>query len=151
MADLQAIKDEIVNNPAAMPYLAFVEGNDVAIAEVLNNANGNNPRTVNNDTVSTGDVRGATTYDAFDGLTASEENYLSWLTVDGVIPVNADTLKTLAGIGGNSLWAVGDRPTMEPRMTALMQFAGSRAQEIADTLGTSNVSPSQVRDARLLP
>jgi len=40
---------------------------------------------------------------------------------------------------------------MEPRMVALMQFTGSRAQEIKDTLGASVVTPADIRDARLLP
>ena len=151
MANLQAIKDEITNNPVAMPYPAFTPENDAAVSAVMNNADGTNPRTVNRETVDTGLIRGATTFDAFDGLVAAEENYIQWITVNGVIPVNDDTLKNFAGIGGNSLWAVADRPTMEPRMAALMQFTGSRAQEISDTLGTSNVSPVNVRDARLLP
>ncbi|GAG17138.1 unnamed protein product, partial [marine sediment metagenome] len=40
---------------------------------------------------------------------------------------------------------------MNAAMTALMQFSGSRAQEISDLLGASSISPADVRDARLLP
>lgn len=32
--------------------------NDAANAVVINNADGNNPRTIDNDTVDTGDIRG---------------------------------------------------------------------------------------------
>lgn len=149
--DLQALKDEFVNNPASMPYLALTAENDVANADVINNHDGNNPRTVNNDSVDTGDVRGVTTYEAFDGLTASEEAWYSWLSQNGRIPVNDDTLQQLAGIGGTSFWGVADRPIMEPRMAALMQRQGSRAEEIRDTLGTSFVTPSDVANARNLP
>lgn len=148
--DLQALDTEITTDPVSMGYPAQVDSaSDVATADILNNASGANPRTVNFDNVDTGAIRGATTFDAFDGLTASEENWFSWLTQNGVIPVNADTLQNLAGVGGNSKWGVADRPVMEPRMLALMQFQGSRAQEIADTLGASSVTPVNVRDARL--
>ena len=151
MANLQAIKDEITNNPVAMPYPAFIDGNDVAISEIMNNSAGTSPRTVNNESVDTGLIRGATTFEAFDGLVAAEETYIQWITVNGVIPVNDDTLKNFAGVGGNSLWAVADRLTMEPRMLSLMQFQGSRAQEIAATIGTSSVTPSDIANARNLP
>ena len=108
------------------------------------------PRTVNNDTVDTGAIRGETTYDAFNGLTAAEEAWFSWLTQNGVIPVNADTLANLAGIGGDSKWQLGDRAVMEPRMTALMQRLGSRAEELKATIGVSSWSPFDVSQARQL-
>jgi hypothetical protein len=149
--DLQALKDEITLNPVAMPYPSFTPENDAAIADVLNNADGSNPRTVNNSSVDTGDIRGATTYDAFDGLTTAEKDWFTWLTQNGEIPVNDDTLVNLAGIGGTSKWAVADRPVMEPRMTALMQRIGSRAEEISDLLGKSFITPSDVANARNLP
>ena len=149
--DLQALKDEIQNNPAAMPYLAFTDANDAANADILNNVSGTNTRTVNNETVMAADVRSQTTFDAFDGLTAAEEAWLSWLTGGETIAVTVDTLANLAGIGGTSKWATNDRATMEPRMAALMQRDGSRAEEIRDTLGVDFVTPSDVANARNLP
>lgn len=151
--DLQALKDELTTNPASMPYLALDAGNDVVNAEVINNADGTNPRTVNNKTVDTGDIRGNTTFDAFDGLVTAEQAWFEWLTINGVIPVNAETLQQLAGIptANDSIWAIAERDAMNAAMAALMQFQGSRAQEIEDTLGASSVSPANVRDARLLP
>ena len=151
MIDLQALKDEFTNNPAALPYPAFTDQNDQANADVINNINGVAPRTVNNDTVETGDIRGQTTFDAFDGLVTAEQAWFEWLTQNGVIPVTADTLVQLAGIGGNSFWATADRPTMEPRMTALMQRIDSRAQELRDSLGVGFITPSDVANARNLP
>ena len=153
MADLQALKDEINNNPVSMPYPAFVDGNDVAIADIINNIDGTNPRTVNRDTVDTGDIRGNTTFNGFDGLVTAEQAWFEWLTANGVIPVNAETLQQLAGIPTDtaSIWAVGERTQMNAAMTALMQFQGSRAQEIEDILVASSISPADVRDARLLP
>jgi hypothetical protein len=151
--DLQALKNEITDNPVSISYVPFIEGNDVANAEVINNANGNNPRTVNKETVDTGDIRGNTSFDGFDGLVAAEQDWVAWLTQNGTIPVNTDTLQQLAGIptANSSIWAVAERAEMNAAMAALMQFQGSRAQELSDTLGASSVSPSDVRDARLLP
>lgn len=153
MADLQAIKTEFTTNPASMPYLAFTEANAVANADIINNTDGANPRTVNNEKVDTGDIRGNTTFAGFDGLVVAEQAWFEWLTANGEIPVNAETLQQLAGVptANGSIWAAADRNAMNAAMQALMQFQGSRAQEIKDTLGTSYVSPTQVRDAVNLP
>ena len=150
MADIQAIITEFQTNPASMPYLAFIPDNAVANAEIINNSNGSNPRTVNRDTIQTADIRASVTYDAFDGLTASEESWLRWATTGEELAVTADTLAALAGIGGSSRWAAADRAAMEPRIAALMQYQGSRAEEIKDVLGASSVSPSEIRDAASL-
>ncbi len=149
--DLAALKDEIDTNPVSMPYPPFVPANDAAIADVLNNADGTNARTVPEESVESGRLRAATTFDAFDGLTASEETWFRWLTSSGEITVTDDILANLAGIGGTSKWAVADRPTMEPRMAELMQRPGSRAEEIRDVLGVGSVTPSDVANARQLP
>ena len=136
-----------------MSYLAFTDVNDVANADIINNADGTNPRTVNNGNVDTGDIRGNVTFDGYDGLVAAEQAWFSWLTQSGTIPVNDDTLQQLAGIptSTGSIWAVADRTVMNAAMTALMQETnGSRAQELKDTLGVSSVTPSQVADARRL-
>ena len=151
--DLQAIKDELTNNPIALPYLAVDPANAVANAIVLNNSDGANPRTINNATVDTADMRGQTTFDAFDGLVTAEQAWFEWLTINGVIPVTTDTLQQLAGIPTDtgSIWAVAERTLMNARMTALMQRTGSRAEEISDLLGTSSPTPAEVRDASSLP
>jgi len=152
MSNIQAIKDEVDTNPAGLPYLALTERNSVANANVINNARNLNPRTVNNDTVDTSDIRGNVTFDAFDGLVATEQSWLEWLTANGIIPVTDDTLQQLAGIptANGSIWAASDRVAMNAAMTSLMQFTGSRAQEIQDIIGTSRVSPEQMREATKL-
>lgn len=150
MIDLAALKSEIQNNPASMPYPAFVAANDAAIADVLNNSSGQHPRTVNRDAIRTADFLAATTYAAFDGLTASEEAWYRTLTNAEDIAVTADTLQSWAGIGGTSLWPTAARATMEPRIAALMRYQGSRAEEIRSTLGVSFVTPSDVANARAL-
>lgn len=151
--NLQALKDEITINPASMPYPAFTPENDVAIANIGNNADGTNPRTVNNDSVDTGDIRGNTSFSAFDGLVAAEQAWFEWLTANGLIPVNSETLQQLAGIptATGSIWAVADRDAMNAAMTALMQRVGSRAEELKATIGVSVWTPSDVANARNLP
>ena len=150
--NLQALKDEFTNNPVSLPYPPFIPENDAANSEVINNHDGSNPRTVNNDSVDTGEIRGNTTFDGFDGLTTAEQAWFEWLTVNGVIPVNAETLQQLAGIptANGSIWAAAERTEMNAAMAALMQRQGSRAEEIADTLGVSFVTPSHVAAARNL-
>jgi hypothetical protein len=149
--DLQALKTEFQTNPVGMPYLAFVDGNDTANADIINNADGSNPRTVNNQNVDTGLIRGNVTFDAFDGLVVAEQSWFEWLTANGVIPVNAETLQQLAGIptATGSIWAAADRTAMNAAMTALMQRNVSRAEEIVDTIGSGTITGSVVRDARL--
>lgn len=141
--DLQALKTELQTDPISMGYLPLLEENDVANAGIINDPT---QRTINNDTIDTSDFVGATTFDAYDGLTASETSYYDMITNRERIAVTPDTLANLAGIGGVSKWATSNRATMEPRVAALMQYQGSRAEE----LGLGNVQPVDVRNARLL-
>lgn len=149
--DLQALKDEITGNPASLPYPAFTAANDAAIADVINNVGNVAPRTVDKDTINAADFVAATTFGAYDGLTASETAYYDMIVGRDTIAVTADTKQNWAALGGASIWATADKSTMEPRIAALMQYTGSRAQEIRDTLGVSFVTPSDVASARQLP
>ncbi len=148
--DLAALKTELQTDPVGLGYV-FDEANDASNADILNNANGDKPRTVDNNDIAASDFVAQTTFDAYDGLTAAETAYYDMLVSRERIAVTADTKANLAGIGGTSRWATADRPTMEPRVTALMQRTGSRAEELRDTLGVSLVTPSQVAQARQLP
>ena len=145
----QAINNEVTTNPVGLPYLAMTVENAVANANVINNTDAANPRTVEQDSVDSGDIRGATTFDAFDGLVAAPQAWLEWLTGSGDISVTEDSLQKLAGvpIPNDSIWAASDRDEMNPAMEALMLYQGSRAQEIDDVLGGSYVSPDDMRTA----
>ena len=155
--DLQALADEYTVNPVSMPYLAFTTENSVDNADIINNADGANPRTVKYHDVSTGDIRATVTLEGFDGLVTVNQAYLEWLTGGGSggadsgagLLVNAEILQNLAGvpIPSDSIWAAADRDEMNAAMAALMQYEGSRAQEIEDVLGVSVVTPSDVRAA----
>ena len=137
---LTELKAELDTDPAGIGYagLGWPSSGDQEIADALNNP----AFTVNHTEVSTKDMKAQTPFDALDGLAASEESYYTWLTGGETISVTTELLQDWAGVGGTSRWAVADRSLMEPRMVALMQFTGSRA-EVLWGEGTS-VSASQV-------
>jgi hypothetical protein len=87
---------------------------------------------INQATVNTGLIRGATTLGAFGGLNVDEKDWFSWLTANGEIPVNAETLQQLAGVpdSAGSMWLLADRPAMNAAMEAIMRKWGSRAEEL---------------------
>jgi hypothetical protein len=153
MTDIQALKTELTTDPVSMPYLPLTAENDAANADIINNADGTYPRTATNENVDSDDIRGSTTFDAFDGLVLATQAWFEWLTGSGQVPVNDETIQKLAGIPvtNDSIWAAADRDEMNPAMAALMQFEGSRAQEISDVLETSTITASDVADARQLP
>ena len=131
-----ALKDEIVNDPLGLGYKNSATPNDwkgdQVIADIINNADGNNPRTVNFETADTGDIRSTVEFDWFDGLVTSSQAWFEWLTANGHIQVNAHMLQQLAGIptATGSIWAAADRTAANAAMAALLQFTGSRAQEL---------------------
>lgn len=131
MADytIEALAAEINNDPIGIGYkVNGVWKGDQEIADLLNSRTPG--YTVNRTVVKSSDIRSLTTFEAFDGLTVAEENWLRWLTSGEEVAVTSDTLMNLAGVGGDSKWATADEPTMEPRMQALMQFTGSRAEAL---------------------
>lgn len=144
--NLTALKSELENDPVAIGYLktggVLDHQFDAANADLINDPT---TSTVDNLSVEASDVRGQTTFDAFDGLTASETEWFSWLTASGEIPVTTELLSDLAGIGGISRWANADRPVMEPRMVALMRRSGSRG-EVLFGVGTT-ITPSDIANA----
>ncbi len=141
-----ALKDEIVADSLALEYKNSATPNDwkgdQVIADIINNADGTNPRTLNQERVDTGDIRSDTTFEGFEGLVTVEQAWFEWLTANGSIKVNAEMLQKLAGspIASDSIWAVSDRAEMNAAMLALMQFIGSRALE----LWNKSVSPGDV-------
>ncbi len=131
-----ALKTEIDTDPLGLGYKnSPTPGDwkgDQVIADLINNANGTTPRTVNHANVDTGDIRSDVEFAWFDGLVIAEQSWLEWLTANGSIKVNAHMLQQLAGIptATDSIWAAADRDAANAAMTSLMQFTGSRAQEL---------------------
>ena len=125
---IQALADEINNDPLAIGYKNPDTSwkSDQEIVDLINAAN----YTLNNDEVSASDVRALTTFDAFDGLTVAEVDYFKWLTSGEMITVTDDVLAVLGGVGGSSIWATGEQALMETRMQGILQYTGSRAQQL---------------------
>lgn len=140
---IEALAAEIINDPDGVGYknADSTWKNDQVIADMMNLAS----RTLPVSSIPAADVRAATTFDAFDGLTTAEESWFRWLTSGESITITPDTLAALSGIGGGSVWAAADRNAMEARMAAILQYQGSRAEEL---FGRGfQVSPSMVGQA----
>lgn len=82
-------------------------------------------------------VRSSTTYDAYNTLAIDEQEWLRWITgSNGVqeenLLVTADLRKQLYGDGTptDSMWAVAQRDAMVAAMDALINVAGSRAEQL---------------------
>ena len=144
--DLQALRTELDTDPLTYGYSTLTDGD---AADAMNNMDDAHGRTVNNDDVDTGLIRGSISYDAFQGLATAEEAWFKWLTANGVIPVTADSLQQLAGIptANDAIWAVADRTEANAAMAALMTRVASRAIELFGV----PVSARNVIDARALP
>lgn len=134
---LQALRDEMVNDPRGYGYAADLSsGNDAGLVTRLNTRrDGTNvPPAIqlSNATADTEAIRAAVTKAAYDGLTTGDRSWLNWLTGAGSIVVNADNLQTLAGIptSTGSVWSTGTRTAMNAAMDALLRYFGSRSQEL---------------------
>lgn len=147
-AQIAQLKTELQTDPRGYGYNAAVR-NDTDMAEKINRvrdgAAGNvpsNPTAAGGSTdgkikiqaaaVDTGAMRAATTYAAYNGLTAGDRAFFNWLTGAGAISVNADNLQSLAGVptATGSIWATADRAVMNAAMDLLLRPYGSRGAEL---------------------
>jgi hypothetical protein len=140
MADftLQALNDEIDNDPLAIGYkVGAVWKGDAVIAALINAPN----YTIDRNGVPAADIRATTTYAAYDTLSIDEQEWTRWMSAgDGEVTVTADMKLQLSGripatngVGGtgtnaSSFWAAAHRDVMAPAMLALIEVPGSRAE-----------------------
>jgi hypothetical protein len=140
MADftLQALNDEIDNDPLALGYkVGAVWKADDVIAGLINAPN----YIIDRNGVPAADIRAAMTYAAYDTLSIDEQEWMSMMSAgDGEMRVTADMKLQLSGripavngVGGtgddsSSFWAAAHRTVMAPAMLALIEVAGSRAE-----------------------
>lgn len=129
-ADLLALKNEVTLDPNGYGY---DPANTTLVLELINLVR--NTITIEKDRISAADVRAITTFEAYDGLLADRQEWLRWIT--GSNGVNEESLRVtddlklqIAGIGGTSFWAAGERAAMEAAMLALINRDGSRAEEL---------------------
>lgn len=126
-ADLLALKNEINNDPNGYGYVSSDTNDVLTKINLVRNA-----ITIQNSMVEKADVVSATLFGAYNALTADEQSWLQWITqtAGDELSVSSDLRIHLLGEGGNSIWAVGDRPTMEAAMLAIFDRDGSRAEEL---------------------
>jgi hypothetical protein len=120
---LQALHDEIENDPAGLGYkeVGGAWKEDAVIADQT--------------------VRAIVTYDAYNTLALDEQEWIRWMTPNsGLFQVTADmklqlsgrtlTANGVAGTGadGDSFWAAAHDQDMAPAMLALIEIDGSRAE-----------------------
>jgi hypothetical protein len=134
---LQALADEINNDPLALGYkVGATWKGDQVIADLINANN----YFVDNVTVQEGDIRSATTYAAYDTLSIDEQEWLRWITPgDGDVLITTDiklqltgrtlTVDGLPGTGNEaaSFWSAAHRTEMVAAHLPLIEVAGSRA------------------------
>ena len=135
---LQALHDEIESDPEGLGYKDGADWKeDAVIADLINAKN----YKVDVSSVNMEDVRGITTYAAYDTLGIDEQEWLRWMTPNsGLFRVSADMKLQLtgrslasngiAGTGDNdsSFWALAHSDEMAPAMLALIEKDGSRAE-----------------------
>ena len=136
---LQALNDEIDNDPAALGYKeagGAWKGDDV-IKGLLDAKNFK----VDKVSVDQEKVRATTTFDGYDTLSIDEQEWIRWMTPsEGQFFVTADmklkltgrslAVAGVAGTGNDTLshWAAAHRTEMAPAMLALIEVDGSRAE-----------------------
>ena len=134
-ADLLALKNEVNTDPDGLGYNPS-SGSTTLVLETINLKRAAYP--VEKPKISAADVRGATTYDAYNTLAIDEQEWLRWITGSGGfgeenIQVTADLRLQLAdpdGDGTASIWAAAHRAAMNAAMWAIIQVNGSRAEAL---------------------
>jgi len=134
-ADLLALKTEVNDDPLGLGYDA-VSGSTTTVLTAINAKDAQ--FTVSKPKISAADVRATCTYDAYNNLAIDEQEWIQWMTGSNgsgeeSLIVTADLrlqLTDAEGSGTNSIWAVADRTEMNTAMLALMDVAGSRAEDL---------------------
>jgi len=140
MADfsLQALNDEIVNDPETLGYkVGAVWKSDGDIKALLDAKNLKVDRTSVEQEV----VRATVTFSAYNSLSIDEQEWIRWMTPNsGQLKVTPDvklqlTGRTAAangvagtGVDSDSFWAAADDQDMAPALLAIMEVDGSRAE-----------------------
>lgn len=163
---LQALKDELDNDPESLGYAAagWPTGVDQDVADVINSQD----YTIDKRMLLSSQLTENLTFDAYDTLSIDEQEYFRSILIPTAadftgngLPVTADVKLQLTGLSltsngtagtGNpntSWWATAHRTEMVNNYTALIEIAGSRA-EVLWGEGTV-ISASQIGQAANLP
>lgn len=126
-ADLLALKNEVNLDPNGYGY------DPEQTNLVLDLINQKRPEiTVSIDEVDSKEIISACTIEAYDGLLAPETAWFDLITRNETIKVTDQRKKELYGNGvaTDSIWASADRDAMNAAMQALIEIAGSRAEQL---------------------
>jgi len=124
-ADLTALKAEVANDPLAIGYSYFTDGNTDKLVGEINAKN----YTTSKPKISSADVRAAITFAAYNNLAIDEQEWIKWVAPgnnDEDIVVTPDLRTQL--LTSSTFWAVADRVAMQAAMKALIDAPGSRAE-----------------------
>lgn len=129
--DLETLKTEVETDPNVYGYYQSDIFNGILAPINLKRAE----ITVSKQKISSALIRSTTTYDAYNNLSIDEQEWIRWMTgsngfEEENLTVTPDFRLNLLGDGGNSIWAVGDRTEMEAAMLGLIDFEGSRAEQL---------------------
>ncbi len=128
--DLAALKSEVEVDPTALGYAAVIAETDALLALL----NDKNPATiVSKPVIDPALVRGATTFEGYDGLGIDEQEWLRWMTGangsnGGESLVVTTDLRARLTDGNNSIWAAADRNAMNAAQLDIIDVPGSRAE-----------------------
>ncbi len=141
MFTLQALKDEIVNDPEGLGYgTSGAPTLGLATEHIAGLINLRN-LVLDRPAVDMEQIRGATEFDWYDALTIDEQEYLRWQTPNsGLWEVTAamklmltGSQPTVNGVAGastptNSFWAAADRTVAIAAILPIIEIVGSRAE-----------------------
>jgi len=132
--DLAELKAEVENDPESLGYAAVVD-QTTALLELINEKHVS--FIVSKPKISSADVRGTTTFDAYNNLSIDEQEWIRWMTgsngfAEENVVVTADLRTQLTGPDAASIWAVADRVAMNQAMLDLIDVPGSRAEILWD-------------------
>ena len=142
---LEALKDEIVNDPNVIGYKNVDDGwtggpnpvkGDQEIADLLNAKN----FTIDQVRVASDDINGDTLFDWYDGMSIDRQEFYilqtrreSWKVTAGMKAFLTGRTLTVNGVAGTgadnqSEWAAADDQDAAPAMLALIEAPGSRGE-----------------------
>lgn len=134
-ADLQALNDEVNNDPASRGYAAVI-ADTAALLSLINGAVSGVP--IGHPSVTAAEIVSATTYDAYNDLAIDEQEFIRWVTTSSEIVVVTEDLRlqltgtTVPGSqsGPSSWWSAATRTAMVVAMAAILDKEASRAETL---------------------
>ena len=127
--DLLALKNEVLNDPNLYGYNPE---STAALMLMLNEKRSS--IIVSKPKISSALVRSECTYDAYNGLSVDEQEWLRWVTgSNGSEEENMSTttdLRTQLTHASNSIWSATTREEMIVKMVAIFDVEGSRAEQL---------------------